>query len=442
MCRWGQALSRGPTQNFDIDKADQSAALDLAKKALAVSRTDEEKRLSQAMIDRYRSDQSPRTEERFSAALLKAVAPDPGKTDIRLIAAEALLTADRRGDHPAAPQAKAIVEPIVRGQPDNTAAIHYYIHATEASGDPADAEPYAERLAGLAPGASHLIHMASHTFIHVGRYEDVGALNARALEVDAAHAKAVDAPGVLGSPGYYPHNLSFGLAGAMMAGDGSLAVKFADDAKAAFPPGGRPNMDYIFARVLSAYGRYAPARALQLLGPKASDKFGVAMWRYARGEALANRGDAKGVQEESRQIGLAIGQHPGARDEGVDVARIAQQVLEGRAEMLEGRPDEAARTFSAAARLQEGFKWGMDPPPFWYPVRRSLAAAYLKAGRAADALREAGASLQAWPGDALALHVRALAERKLGQNARSEADEAASRAAWHGVSGGVPIDLI
>ena len=444
LCRWGQALSRGPTQNFDIEKADQAAALDLAKKALQVSRTDQEKRLAQAMIDRYQSDQSPRTEERFAAALLKAVAADPAKTDIRLIAAEALLTADRRGDHPAAPQARAIVEPIVKAQPDNTAAIHYYIHATEASGDPADALPYAERLAGLAPGASHLIHMASHTYIHVGRYEDVGALNARALEVDAAHARATDAPGVLGSPDYYPHNLSFGMAGAMMSGDGPLAVKFADDAKAAFPPGGRGDMDYIFARVMSAYGRYAPDRALQLPQPKAGDTLGIAMWRYARGEALASRGDGKAVAEESRQIGQALAAKDAAKMGSFAriQAELAQRVLEGRARMIQGAPADAAKSFAAAAQLQERAKWGMDPPPFWYPVRRSLAAADLKAGRDADALKEADASLKAWPGDALALHVRALAERKLGQATRSEADEAASRAAWHGPAGGAPIDLI
>ena len=144
-------------------------------------------------------------------------------------------------------------------------------------------------------------------------------------------------------------------------------------------------------------------------------------------------------------IGVALAGHKGARggkDQGLAVALIARQVLEGRAQMLEGRPADAARTFAAAADMQDGFKWGMDPPPFWYPVRRSQAAAELKAGRAAAAVRDADASLKAWPGDALALHVRALAEQKLGRAAKSEADEAASRAAWRGVSGGVPVDLI
>ena len=445
LCRWGQGLSHGPTQNFDIDPAETRTALGFAEQALKLSRTDEERGLSQALVDRYKAPQTPTAEEAFAAALLKAVKEDPGKTDIRLIAAEALLTAERRGDHPAALQAMAVIEPILKARPDDTGAIHYYIHATEAADRPALALPYAERLAALAPAASHLIHMAAHTFIHVGRYEGVAALNARALEVDAEHAKAADAPGVLGSPDYYPHNLSFGLAGAMMAGDGALAVKFADDAKVAFPPGGREHMDYIFPRMMSAYGRYAPERALQFAEPKASGRYAVSMWRYARGEALAGKGDAKAVLEESRLIGVALGQKPGSKDKdetGLSLAGIAQRVLQGRGEMLAGRPADAARTFAGAAGMQERFKWGMDPPPWWYPVRRSLAAAYLKAGRNADALREASASLKAWPQDALALRVRALAEQRLGQAAASQADEAAARAAWRGDVTAVPIELI
>ncbi len=149
--------------------------------------------------------------------------------------------------------------------------------------------------------------------------------------------------------------------------------------------------------------------------------------------------------EESRLIGVALGQKPGPKDKdetGLSLAGMAQRVLQGRGEMLAGRPADAARTFAGAAGMQERFKWGMDPPPWWYPVRRSLAAAYLKAGRNADALREASASLKAWPQDALALRVRALAEQRLGQAAASQADEAAARAAWRGDVTAVPIELI
>jgi hypothetical protein len=177
--------------------------------------------------------------------------------------------------------------------------------------------------------------------------------------------------------------------------------------------------------------------------PKADDKMGVVMWRYARGEALAGRRDGDAVMAESRQIGQVLAPRDARfNDHDRSLGKIAQQVLEGRADMLQGHPDAAAKVFVAAAQAQEAAKWGMDPPPWWYPVRRSVAAADLAAGRDAEAVKDADASLKAWPGDGLALHVRALAERKLGQAARSDADEAAARAAWHGDLGRMPTDLI
>ena len=114
---------------------------------------------------------------------------------------------------------------MLAAEPDHEGAIHLYIHLLEASTDAAQvepglhpivtlqcaalghfptqvssqcqrlcpwsddrrspqAEPYAERLAALAPGASHLVHMPSHTFMHTGRYDlaaEVNRLAARSL---------------------------------------------------------------------------------------------------------------------------------------------------------------------------------------------------------------------------------------------------------------------
>jgi predicted Zn-dependent protease len=112
--------------------------------------------------------------------------------------------------------------------------------------------------------------------------------------------------------------------------------------------------------------------------------------------------------------------------------------------MLSGRPDEAARLFAAAAAAQEKafpVRDNFDPPPWWYPVRRSLAAAHLKAGRAADAAREAQASLKDWPQDALALRILAKAEAKLGKSADARRHLADARRAWRGDLAKTPLDL-
>ena len=443
LCLWGQALAHGPTQNFDIDAPETKVAAGYARKALDAARTPQEQVLAKAMVARYAAKQDPRAEIDFANALLRAAALDPANLDLALIASEALLAAQRRGDSHSADRAIALLQPILATDPDNTAAIHYYIHATEFVGKAALAEPYADRLAALAPKASHLIHMAAHTYLHVGRYEDAAALNAHALSVDTDWSHATGAAGPLGAPPYYPHNLGFGLAGALMAGDGPLALKFADHAPLALPDAFRAGMGInTIARSYVAYGRFDPDRALSLPQPAAGNIYRLAMWRYARGEAYAAKGDARGVLEESRQIGVGMGPKPDLHDFNLSQAEIARRVLEGRAAMIQGQPDAAAKIFKDAAAFQERFSWGMDPPPWWYPVRRSLAAADLKAGRNADAVREASASLAAWPGDGLALSVLATAEQRLGKDdaARKHLEDA--RRAWRGDPAKTPLDLI
>ena len=63
--------------------------------------------------------------------------------------------------------------------------------------------------------------------------------------------------------------------------------------------------------------------------------------------------------------------------------------------MLAGRPGEAAFAFRQAAEIQESkdFSNVSDPPAWYYPVRRDLAAALLASGDREAALAEARAAL-------------------------------------------------
>ncbi len=442
MCRLGQAISRGPTQNFDLEPDEVKAALDLAKTAQAAARTPAEKIIGEALVKRYEAKPDAKAEVEFAAALQRAFALEPTYVDLPLIAAGARLTAYRRGDKAEAAATVALLEPILRREPDNVGAIHYYIHATEFAGRPEDALPYARRLAGLAPKASHLIHMAAHTFLPVGLYEDAAAVNAAALDVDTEHAKATGVGGPLGKPDYYPHNLTFGMGGALMAGDSALALKFADHTPLAFPPGARPNTGYLFGRSYVAYGRFAPARALSLPAPPAGDMFRSVMWRYGRGEAFAAQGDAAAIRAERAAMVAGMGEAPKTYTATTGPLEIGRRVLDGRAAMLEGRPMDAARIFAEAADFQDSMGWGRDPPPWWYPVRRSQAAALLKAGDAQGAAKAARASLAKWPKDGLALWVLSQAEQRLGDAKQAGADLAAAKVAWRGDLRRMRLDLI
>ena len=88
-------------------------------------------------------------------------------------------------------------------------------------------------------------------------------------------------------------------------------------------------------------------------------------------------------------------------------AGIVRAVLTGRAAMIEGRQADAAKAFTEAAVIEEteDFSVFSDPPAFWYPVRRDVAAALLAAGDREGARAAIEASLKLRPRDPAALEL-------------------------------------
>ncbi len=453
LCEWGVALGLGPTLNYGVTEEQTALALTHAQRAKRLAKPGDARTngLIDALILRYAKDRTLARDLDFGKAMDDLARRYPTDDEIANLAAQALMIPGRGGNATAVARASELIKGVLSRHPDDTAAIHYYIHATEFAGHPGDALPYAEKLAGLAPGASHLVHMAAHTLMHVGEYEQVAIVDAQALKVDADTERRLGYQGPLSSQIYYIHNYTFGLAGALMAGDAKLALKYADHVDVAFPAGDTPVMlpsgltrtDHAKdrkttadARSLVAYGRYAPGRALALPDNGADPRFVRIYRHYAKGEALAAQGDAPGVRREADRVLSLLVESIKANEYGnMDTASIAADVLNGRAALLTHDPAKAATYFArAAARQDKAFpaNKNFDPPPWWYPVRRSLAAADLAAGKPADAAREARASLKDWPEDALALRVLSQAEAQQGDAKAADAHIAQAKKAWRG----------
>ena len=223
LCLWGQALSRGPTMNFDAGRrtSNRPWRWPNAPKPWPARRG-----TSCSRPLWYADTPAPgcRRGARFCRRPDQGGRKGPATPDLQLLAAEVVLTERRRGKTPSpeadalASQAVALIEPVLAKAPNNSAAIHYYIHATEVAGHARVALPYAEKLAALAPNASHLIHMAAHTYYHVGRYEDAATINALAMRTDSDHLTQTKTAGGLSGAVYYQHNLSFGMAGTLDVG--------------------------------------------------------------------------------------------------------------------------------------------------------------------------------------------------------------------------------
>ena len=78
----------------------------------------------------------------------------------------------------------AVLESVLRRDPNHIGANHYYIHAVEASPHPEWALASARRLETLAPAAGHLVHMPAHTYMRVGDYSAAAQSTAAGADVD------------------------------------------------------------------------------------------------------------------------------------------------------------------------------------------------------------------------------------------------------------------
>jgi hypothetical protein len=447
MCLWGAAWSDGPTINYGIDPAKAKLAagkVDAAEKLLTAASPAKERELIAALKLRYANKGSHGAGDRaFAKAMDSLAVRYPQDDEIAIIAADAwMIPAAQANTTKNLPRAVTLIETVLKRRPDYTPAIHFYIHATEMSGFPARAEPFADKLPSLAPHASHLVHMPSHTFYWVGRYQDAADANVRAVAMGIENAKrqGLPQPGGEWQLPYHGHNVQYGVGGALMSGDAKDALALSAPMLAAGPHdphNANPFIQMAMGTAYAAQARFAePKDVLALPDPGEKLGFARAYWHYARGEAQARLGNAAGVRAELALIPKHAG--PSKQDDwtahATRLMAIARFVLEGRAAMIEGHPLVAARAFEKGAALDETTMMAQlsDPPAWWYPVRRSYAAALLAAGKPKEALQQANIVLARRLNDPVTQSVRADAEAALGMAEAASTDRALVARGWRG----------
>ena len=447
MCAWGEAWAIGPNLNGGgNDDASLSEGRRLAQLARrkAVGATPVQRQMIDAMIQRYSGSKASQG-VRFARAMDRIVRRHPDNPMIAAVSADAwMLQADEWWDEDGAPKdrgisrAMEILETSLATSPDDPGTIHLYIHLTEWSDDPHKAIPYGERLARLAPSASHLVHMPSHTFYRVGRYRDAMNSNVEAVALDKRYDELAAPPGGITGMALHAHNIHFGMGGALMAGGAEAGLRLADGFLSTYPdiPADNQWRQLMANDAYAIYGRFGSAAQVAALEqPPETKPLLLASWRYGRGEAAARAGDAAAVRAEAEAIKAIREGDAITGDQADDMklfVEVSQRVLEGRAAMIEGNAAAAVAAFARAADIQGMEEEGGDPPIIWFPTRRSLAAAMLANGDAAGAKAKVEELLVDWPMDPYSYFVLAEAEAALGNNGAAEAAREKARVEWIG----------
>ena len=441
MCFWGEALATGPNINVTsngkaimapAERVSARAAIDQAL-ALMDDVSPKEQDWIRALDQRYDGQaDTPRDplDRAWANALADMASRYPDDTTVASVYAEALMNTmpwDYWGpDGEAKPDTQAVIaslEAVMAADPDHPLALHLYIHALEASSNAKKAEPAADRLANLVPGSGHLVHMPSHIYFRVGRYQDSALANIRAAEVDEAYIAQCNAQGFYPAL-YYPHNIHFLWASATMQGQSALSLDSARRVVANVRVEQVEQFPTIqFFRTVPMLSLVRFARWEEILvepEPYQPFAFARAIWHYGRGVAHAALGDPEAAlielaaieQLEPEVDEIFMGNVYPARD----LLGIAKALLAGEMAYRAGDAATAVLAFEEAVAMQDALPY--TEPPFWYyPTRQSLGAALLASDRVAEAQAVFERDLEQYPMNGWSMFGLAEALRRQGDDA-------------------------
>jgi tetratricopeptide (TPR) repeat protein len=425
MCYWGVAYALGPNINVPYDPAAQPEIRKTMDRALelAPNAGEREQALIKALGERYGTDPAADRapfDHAYAAAMRRVSLRYPDDVDAATLFAEAVMDTmpwnywDEKGEpRPGTQEFIDALTRVLKRDRDHVGATHFLIHAVEKT-RPELGVPAADQLAKLPDGApGHLIHMASHIYLRVGRYDDAVRSNQRAIAADDAYATEHGAPELYAAV-YMPHNRHMLWAAASLDGRSKLALehagKLADYTKEML----RHPMMAVGAQHFWLTPLYAAVRwgkwdeILGMPEPEADLLYPRAAWHYAQGLAKLRTGKAAEAQAHADALRQTVSS--GALDaltynfnSTASLMKIASHVLDGEILAAKGDTAGAVQHLTEAVEAEDALVYD-EPPPWHVPARQNLGVVLLAAGKPAEAEAVYRADLDVYPWNGWSLY--------------------------------------
>jgi tetratricopeptide (TPR) repeat protein len=410
----------------------------------------------------------------------KLVKHNPKDMQARIFLAEALTDGYSDAGEPNAGQkeALAILRSVMKDEPENSAANHYWIHAVEASPKPEQALRSAEMLGRLAPTSGHMVHMPGHIFYRVGDYARAQESFAASMEADERYMQAQHVQ--VDDDWNYVHNLMYAIANLMEEGRLKEATALSGKLKGArgqleatlYPWSPRDAISRLDPRLPVALRTADWAQALELLktseppaaslqnlgflarqltdfaagmqaleahdlarAEESSMRLDAELWRISqklKAEEEAHGKEAKDAKEKKAMDAGApkLQLMPDALPKPL-VSNVSIMSLELRAGLLVAKKqaDEAKQLFAQAAQEEKTLGYH-EPPSYIRPVGETQAAALLAAEGWADAKAAYKRALVERPRSGFPLYGIAMSSEQAGDVKAATAEYAEFVAAW------------
>ncbi len=407
MTHWGIALAAGPHINYPLVPPPM-AELAWKELTLAQQHADKaspvERDLIEALSKRYAN---PQPEDRtaldhaYADAMREVWKKYPKDQDVGAFFAESMMDLSpwNQWTHEGQPNAGteeivATLDAVMKMNVNHPFANHLYIHAVEASPHPEKALPAANRLRTLQPGLAHNVHMPSHIDIRTGNWQKAIETNARAIADDRKYFQSLGTrnPGLI--PFYAAHDYHMLAYAALMTGQSKLAMEKIREALKQMPPefvkAAAVKAEAFFALPMEAMVRFGQWDKVLAEPEKYEDymPFSRAFHPAARAIAFAAKGDTSNARKEQAIFNERAAAVPKENEVGNNssdaIIALIKPMLESEIQIAEGKTDEGITGLQAALKMEDDLKY--DEPPAWMiPIRHSLGANLMKAGRFAEA---------------------------------------------------------
>ena len=480
MCYWGLYQAEG-MRGTD---ARVYAAAALAQAVRLEKHTGKMEKLYIEAAQAESAGEKPADKAKATAILRKLVSKEPKDPEARIFLAESLGEGYTDAGEPKGSTVEkiAILEGVLRDDPDDSAANHYWIHAMEPSAHPERAIGSAALLASLAPNSGHMVHMPGHIYYRTGDYADAEHWFAASAAVDAHYMREQHvAPD---DDWNYVHNLMYGIANlmeegklteadalsdrlggargqlsttlyiwssrdqmarlnrrlpiALRTGDWASVLQLTDVAN--LPTKNTANLRFLAAELRAfAQGMQALDGRDVNAAQAASERMDAGLWReeQVRTDTAASMGQPrKGDASKNKPPMMPV--MPDALSEPlVSALSIASLELRAGVAVAQGQLEPAKKLYADA--LQREKKLGYhEPPAYIRPVGETEGEALVRAKDYPDAIVAYKSALAERPNAGFALYGLAHAEELAGDSAAAHREYASFLKAWSAADPNLP----
>ena len=486
MCYWGiyQAETFRHSNARFFAKAALDKAFSLKSRASKAERLYIEAAAAAEAAEGADKNDADALEQKEIKIYRKLVKQSPHDTQARIFLAEALSDGYDDDGKPRSGQREAleVLQSVLKDEPENSAANHYWIHAVEASAHPEQALRSAEILGRLAPTSGHMVHMPGHIFYRTGDYASAQQSFAASTKADEQYMQNQKIQ--VDDDWNYVHNLMYAIANLMEAGklseatalsaklkdargqlentlyiwsprDGisrldprlPVALRAADWSTAlsylknSNPPESLPNLQFL-SRTLTAFATGMQALNDQNISQAqtASTQIDAELWRLS--ERLKAEDDAKSkTKDKDKKPANAVPRLQVMPDASAKplLNNLSIMSLELRAGLLvaDKKFDDAKKLYAQAAQKEKDLGY-REPPAYIRPVGETEAAAFLAASNWTEAKAAFKQALADRPRSGFPLYGIALASEQSGDSKAAAAEYEDFLSAWKSADSDLP----